>query len=148
MKLKHFLAALALLLALTVPAQAQTYDLSKFLGNYRSNATQDFVFVKRLTVSKDEHGSVKFSATLSGFPDDIYLGETSGEVYAARTADVYRSYLASFATGKLSVFMTINTNANYPQNLSVTSYLKYSDKSRPNVYFEGNLQKESEKPTK
>jgi hypothetical protein len=121
MHLKSFAAALVLLVALCLPASAQTYDLNKFKGTYVSDASQDFVFVKRLTIEKQDYlpnGKVKFRATLSGFPDDIYLGEATGESYADRTTPVARSYLTTFSTGKLSVFMVIRTHMAAPQNVN------------------------------
>jgi hypothetical protein len=35
-----------------------------------------------------------------------------------------------------------------PQNVNVTTYMRYTDGSRPDVYFDGSLQKEPEKPAK
>ena len=148
MYLKSIMTVALVFVALLLPAYAQTYDFNKFVGTYASNATQDFVFVKRLTISKDENGKAKFRATLSGFPDDLPLGESVGEPYAARNIGVYISYLATFSAGKLSVLMVINTNSNSPQNVNITAYMKHSDGSKPSVYFEGNLQKESEKGSK
>ncbi len=148
MRLKCFVSALILFVALSLPVSAQTYDPTQFLGNYVSTASQDYVFVKRLAIEKQENGKIKFRATLSGFPDDLSLGEATGDPYSARTTDVYRNYLANFSTGKVSVFMTIATSVNSPQYVSVTSYLKYTDNSRPNVFFDGSLEKESPKPAK
>jgi hypothetical protein len=147
MHLKSFAAALVLLVALCLPASAQ-YDLSKFIGSYSSNSTQDFVFVKKLTIAKDDNGKVKFRATLSGFPDDLYLGEAIGEPYTARNADVYKNYLTTFSTGKLSVFLIIETCSNQPEAVGTIAYMKYTDSSRGSVYFDGRLQKEPEKPAK
>jgi hypothetical protein len=148
MQLKSFVCALILLVALCLPVSAQTYDLNKFLGTYVSNSSQDFVFVKRLTIAKDDSGKVKIRATLSGFPDDLYLGEATGEPYTARNANVYRSYVATFSTGKLSIIIVVSTSANSPQSVGTTSYMKYTESSRPSVYFDGGLQKEPEKPGK
>lgn len=148
MYLKSIVTTALVFVALLLPASAQTYDFNKFVGTYASNATQDFVFVKRLTISKDDNGKPKFRATLSGFPDDLSLGEAIGEPYTARQVGVYKSYLATFSAGKLSVLMVINTNNNSPQNVNVTAYMKHTDGGKPSVYFEGNLQKETEKSGK
>jgi hypothetical protein len=84
-------------------------------------------------------------ATLSGFPDDVSLGAAPAESYTARNVSVYHSYLVNFSEGKLRVHMVVNTSANTPQNITVTSYTKYIDGSRPDVYFDTTLQKEPEK---
>jgi len=148
MHLKSFVSALIVFAVWCLPASAQQYDLNKFLGTYASNSNQDYVFVKGLTIAKDDKGKVKFRATLSGFPDDLSLGEATGEQYTARNIDVYKSYLATFTTSKLSVFMVISTNASHPEAVSITSYMKYPDGGKGSVYFDGSLQKEPEKPAK
>jgi len=142
MSFRTLVSVLILCVALSLPASAQVYDVNKFVGTWTSNESKDFVFVKRLGITKEKDGKIKFAATLSGFPDDLYLGEAVGEKYAARNADVYRSYVANFTAGKISMILVINTGANSLTNLTVTSYLKYTDGSRPNVFFDGGLQKQ------
>jgi hypothetical protein len=141
MHVKIIVSTLILFVALILPVSAQVYDLNKVVGTYVSSAPQDYVFVKKLTIEKEDNGKVKFRATLSGFPDYFYLGEATAESYTLRTAAFYRSYLTTFSTSKMTVFMVIGTSANNPTGVNVTSYMKYAD-GRPNVYFDGSLQKE------
>jgi hypothetical protein len=146
MNMKSIVSTLILFVALMLPVSAQIYDLNKVVGTYLSSAPQDYVFVKKLTIEKEDNGKVKFRATLSGFPDDFYLGEATAESYTARTTAANRTYLTTFSTSKVTVFMVIGTFANSTAVI-VTSYMKYAD-GRTNVYFDGSLQKESEKPAK
>lgn len=148
MHFKSFVTALMLCAAFCLPASAQTYELNKFVGTYAAYPSQDFVGLKRLTITKEDNGKIKFRSTLAGFPDDLYLGEATPESYALRTNPVARNYLADFSAGKLSVVLVVSTNINNPQGINVTSYMKYTDSSKPSVYFEGGLQKEPEKPAK
>jgi hypothetical protein len=129
---------------MSVPALAQVYDSTKLVGSYKSDQSKDFVFVKRLAISKSDNGKVKFAATLSGFPDDVYLGEAEGEAYTSRNAEVYRNYLVNFTSGKISVFMIVNTSGNSYKGVTVNSYMKWVDGSRPNVFFDGVLQRDAD----
>lgn len=117
MRFKGYASALILFITMSLPVSAQNYDLNQILGTYESKASQDYVFVKRLALEKQENGKVKIRAMLSGFPDDISLGEATVEAYSSRTTDVSRNFLANFSTSKISVFMTVATSMNNPNEI-------------------------------
>jgi hypothetical protein len=148
MHLKSFVSALILFVSLCLPASAQTYDLNNFLGTYVSNSSPDYVGVKRLTITKEATGKLKVRATISAFPDDVYLGEATAEPYTCRPTEAYRSLLSTFSAGKLSVLMVVVNIPGAPEDVITTTYVKYTDSSKPNAYFESRLQKEPEKPAK
>jgi len=138
---KNFSIALSLLVATALPVAAQQSDEDKHLGTYVSNVAQDFVFVKSITMLRDDKGKIKFRAALSGFPDDYSLGEATAESYSPRSAPpAYKSYLAAFTTPKMSVFMIIGTG-NSANDIRTQSFMKFSDGSKKNVFFDGSLQK-------
>jgi hypothetical protein len=126
---------LALAFCLLGTSSSTAYDAKQFVGTYTSNE-QGFTHLKTLTIKQADDGSIKVSATLAGYPDDLYLGEAKADVYSSNTSQI--TLLATVTDGKITDTMTIRPWGN---NAQVVSLLKYKN-GRANECLDGTLAKQ------
>ncbi len=142
MRINTNIVAAIVMAGLSLPAIA--YDVQDLAGTYVSDA-KGFVHIKKLTISKDDNGKIKVRVTLAGFPDDIYLGEATAEVYPDRDGQPGDDkFLASLSNGKLTDLIEIGHGTrwvDFKDDVSVKSFMKYAD-GRPSVVFNDILKRE------
>jgi len=143
MKTRHILGISISLLASITPGFCLDEDV---FGDYVSTE-KGHVHVKKVSILKTKDGKIKARVTLSGYPDDLNLGETIVAVYPERDKSFGDRLMGTLSTPKLTDTFVIETQAfsnNYLQGggwfLNVTSYLTYKD-GRPSVYFETGMGK-------
>lgn len=137
-----FIVATLCVCALANPALSeQSVDMNKLLGSY-TDSDKRFATVRSLCITKAKDGTIKVSGKLSGFPDDVDLGEASVETWVQRDRGDWQ-LLLSFSSGRFKPFMVVSVpRATPPSQLSVTCYLKGNN--QPAEYFETTLSRDKD----
>lgn len=132
----------AALASSTGTAQSQqTVDLNKLIGSY-TDPDRRFATVRNLTIEKTKNGSIRIQGKLSGFPDDVDLGEATVQTYVHRDRGDWR-LLLTFSGGRFKPFVEVGIpTVKPPSQLSVTCYLKGN--AQPAEYFETTLTRDKE----